>query len=96
MEERFLRNKSLSQGLMPELEYAESPDPASQPAPDPTAENEALAEIEALAEQNRTLQRKLKHAVMVANGCALTLERERADVKGQKEERRKLEWALLI
>ena len=81
---------------MPEPEYAESPDPASQPAPDPTAENEALAEIEALAEQNRTLKRKLKHAVMVANGCALTLERERADVKGQKEERRKLEWALLI
>ena len=87
LEERFPRNKNLSQAPMAEPEYAESPDPQSQPEPDPTAETEALAE------QKRTLKRKLRHAITVANGCARTLGRERAEVV---EERRKLEWALLI
>ncbi len=83
----MLRNKNLSQAPMAGPEYAESPDPQSQPEPDPTAETEALAE------QKRTLKRKLRHAITVANDCARTLGRERAEVV---EERRKLEWALLI
>ena len=83
---------------MAEPEHAESSDLPSQPALDPTAETKALAETssEAFAEQNRKLKRKLRHAVTVVNGCVRTLGRERAEVKGQKEERRKLEWALLI
>ena len=87
----MLRNKNLSKAPMAEPEYAESLDPQSQPEPDPTVETEALAE------QNHTLKRKLRHAnrdaITVANGCARTLGRERAQVV---EERRKLEWALLI
>ncbi len=83
----MLKNKNLSKAPMAEPEYAESPDPQSQPEPDPTVETEALAE------QNCTLKRKLRHAITVANGCAWTLGRERAEVA---EERRKLEWALLI
>ena len=85
----MLRNKNLSKAPLaePELEYADSPDPQSQPEPDHTVETEALTE------QNHTLKRKLRRAITVANGCAWTLGRERAQVV---EERRKLEWALLI
>ena len=83
----MLRNKNLSKAPMAEPEYADSPDPQSQPEPDHTVETEPLTE------QNHTLKRKLRHAITVANGCARTLGRERAQVV---EERRKLEWALLI
>ena len=71
-----------------EPESAESPELESQPAPDdPTAENEALAE------HNRELRRKLRHAVTVANGCARALEKEKAEA-GEKI--RKLDIALLL
>ena len=55
-----------------EPDSAESPEPESQPVPDPTADHDALAE------HNRELKRKLRHAVTVANGCARALEREKA------------------
>jgi hypothetical protein len=48
-----------------------------------------------LAEQNHKLKRKLRHAVTVANGCARTLGRERAEAKWQKKERMKLEMGLI-
>jgi hypothetical protein len=51
-----------------------------QDVPDPTAENNASADI------NRALKRKLKEAVTVANGCYRALERERMQrVKGVEE-----------
>ena len=70
--------------LEPESPPAE---PDSQPAPDPTADHEALAE------HNRELKRKLRHAVTVANGCARALEKEKAEA-GEKI--RKLDFALLL
>ena len=70
-----------------EPDFAESPEPESQPAPDPTADHEALAE------HNRELKRKLRHAVTVANGCARALEKEKAEA-GEKI--RKLDFALLL
>ena len=55
----------------------ESPDPD---VPDPTAENNAPADI------NRAIKRKLREAVAVANGCYRALERERMQrVKGVEE-----------
>ena len=67
----------------------ESPpvEPESQPVPDPTADHEALAE------HNHELKRKLRHAVMVTNGCARALEKEKAEA-GEKI--RKLDLALLL
>ncbi len=50
------------------LEDEHVPDPD---VPDPTAENNALADI------NRALKWKLKEAVALANGCYRALERER-------------------
>ena len=69
-----------------EPESAESPEPESQPAPDdPTAENEALAEL------NRTLKRKLLQAVQVANGCHRAMEREKDDASENAKKVKKLE-----
>ena len=74
-----------------EPESAESPEPESQPAPDdPTAENEALSEL------NRTLKRKLRQAVQVANGCHRALEREKDYSSETAKKVVKLEWALLL
>ncbi len=68
-----------------------------QPAPDPTAETKALADI------NRALKRKLSEAVSVANVCHRALEREKVDnraLEGEMDEAdetvRKLKWALFI
>ncbi len=65
--------------------------------PDPTAETEAVADI------NRALKRKLSEAVRVANVCYRALEREKGCNRAMEEEMdegdeivRKLKWALLI
>ena len=77
--------------LAAEPESAESPELESQPAPDdPTAENEALAEL------NRTLKRKLREAVQVANGCHRALEREKVDASESAKKVEQLQWALLL
>ena len=63
------------------------PEPASQPAPYPTVDQELesqhapdpAADIEALAGQNHSLKRKLREAVQVANGCHQALESKRAE-----------------
>jgi hypothetical protein len=68
-------------------ESAASPEPETQPAHDPADDTEALAE------QNRSLRRKLGEAVRVANGCYHALERKNAEA-GETE--RKLRWALLL
>jgi hypothetical protein len=67
-----------------EIQSAESPEPASQPAPKPATDHEA---------HNRALRNKLRQAVAVANGCARRLESEQDEAR---EKVRKLEWALLI
>ena len=56
---------------------ASSPQAAS---PDPAAENDVQME------QIRTLKRKLRHAVTVANGCARVLEDERAENSEKNQE----------
>jgi hypothetical protein len=85
--EEFLKKKGPTLVLVAEPESAAFPDPETQPAPDPAAD------IEALAEQNRSLRRKLRDTVRVANGCYHALERKNAEA-GETE--RKLRWALLI
>ena len=51
---------------------------ATSPHPAASRENDVV-----LAEENRTLKRKLRHAVTVANSCARVLEKERANA-GEK------------
>ena len=61
--------------------------PPQVASPDPAAENDVQME------QIRTLKRKLRHAVTVANGCARVLEDERAE---NSEKIRRLNWALRL
>jgi hypothetical protein len=61
--------------------------PPQAASPDPTAENDVLAE------KNCTLKRKLRQALTVANSCARAPE----DEKGEAGEKiRKLDFALLL
>mmetsp|Transcript_14123 Transcript_14123/g.30153 ORF Transcript_14123/g.30153 Transcript_14123/m.30153 type:complete len:141 (+) Transcript_14123:166-588(+) len=86
--EAFFNKKQNGRDLLqvqePEIRSTESLEPESQPSPEPATDHEA---------HNRALRNKLRHAVAIANGCALRLAREQDEAR---EKVRKLEWALLI
>ena len=84
----LLEAASIASPFQPVFSESE-PDPIDD-APDPTAENEALAE------QNRALKRKLREAVAVGNGCYRALQSERVEADKADKAIKRLKFHLLL